>query len=387
MNNINSYFNINNYLTQNTIHSIIFTLILSLITGLLIFILNYNNTTNKNILHSLLFSILCLISAFIIIWLIYIIINFSGYSPLLLKIFICIIIILFLYKTFHTKLPVGNSNKNAFYGLISNIILYIYCLFNDNIKNVKHFSKLHYTEVTEGTGDTYTYGCIFLIILTIILLLIYYETPILFNKMNLQGGQQLINNPINLNSEKILGNYLELNGNNNLNYTYAISFWFYLNATSNTNASYSKYTTLLNYGNKPNISYNSSINSLLITIEQKDLNSSNSNKLTDFDENNNRILYKKDNILFQKWNNIIINYNGGILDVFLNGELVKSDIGVVPYYKIDNLTIGENDGIIGDICNVVYFNRALNSSNIYYLYNMVKNKTPPILNINNIYNL
>jgi hypothetical protein len=88
-------------------------------------------------------------------------------------------------------------------------------------------------------------------------------------------------------------------------------------------------------------------------------------------------------MLLQKWNNIIINYSGGVLDIFLNGELVKSDIGVIPYHTIDNLTIGQDDGIKGGICNVVYFKRALNSSNIYYLYNMEKDKKLPVLNYNN----
>jgi hypothetical protein len=71
------------------------------------------------------------------------------------------------------------------------------------------------------------------------------------------------------------------------------------------------------------------------------------------------------------------------LDIFLNGELVKSDKNVVPYYNYDNLTIGEDGGIKGGICNVVYFNKPLTSSNIYYLYNMVKTKTPPVLNESN----
>jgi len=87
--------------------------------------------------------------------------------------------------------------------------------------------------------------------------------------------------------------------------------------------------------------------------------------------------------LLQKWNNIIINYNGGVLDVFLNGELVKSDIGVVPYYTLDNLTIGENDGINGGICNVVYFNKPLTATKINNLYNSVKFKTPPTTNDSN----
>jgi hypothetical protein len=67
------------------------------------------------------------------------------------------------------------------------------------------------------------------------------------------------------------------------------------------------------------------------------------------------------------------------MDIFLNGELVKSSMGVVPYYTLDKLTIGEDNGIKGGICNIIYFKNALNSSNIYYLYNMMKNRTPPIL--------
>ena len=119
-------------------------------------------------------------------------------------------------------------------------------------------------------------------------------------------------------------------------------------------------------------------------MQQKDLQKTSDNKLIDFLENGNRIIYKKPNMLLQKWNNIIINYNGGVLDIFLNGELVKSEIGVVPYYTLDSLTIGQENGIKGGICSVVYFNRALTNSNIYYLYNMVKDKTIPVTNDSNV---
>jgi len=113
-------------------------------------------------------------------------------------------------------------------------------------------------------------------------------------------------------------------------------------------------------------------------MEQKNLENTTENKLTDFDNNGNRIIYKNTNIPLQKWNHFIINYNGGIMDIFLNGELVKSVPGVIPYYTLDNLTIGEKNGIKGGICNMVYFRNALTRSNIYYLYNTVKNKTPPV---------
>jgi hypothetical protein len=141
---------------------------------------------------------------------------------------------------------------------------------------------------------------------------------------------------------------------------------------------------LLNFGGKPNVLYNGKTNTLMVTMSQKDLKKTTANNLLEFDEEGNRILYIKHNVLLQKWNNIIINYNGGILDIFLNGELVKSDIGVVPYYTLDSLTIGKAGGIHGGICNVVYFKKALTAMNVYLLYNVVKNKTPPVTNESNL---
>jgi hypothetical protein len=52
------------------------------------------------------------------------------------------------------------------------------------------------------------------------------------------------------------------------------------------------------------------------------------------------------------------------------------------HMKLDNLSVGEVDGIGGGLCNLVYFNKSLNSKNIYYIYNTVKNKTPPIVDDN-----
>ena len=81
----------------------------------------------------------------------------------------------------------------------------------------------------------------------------------------------------------------------------------------------------------------------------------------------------------QKWNHILINYNGGILDVFYNGKLVKSAKNIVPYMELDAMTIGSANGINGAICNVVYYNNVLDSNSILALYNSVKDKTPPTL--------
>jgi hypothetical protein len=220
---------------------------------------------------------------------------------------------------------------------------------------------------------------IVMLCIIILIILLYNIIPAIIQKLNAQGGRQLLNEPINTNVPTIIASYEKLNGSNLFTYQYGISFWFFIHSfPPSTNYNYNKFTSILNYGNKPNILYNPSTNYLMITIEQKGLKEINNN-LLNFDNNNNRIVYETNNVLLQKWNNIIINYSNGTLDVFLNGNLVKSNITVVPYMSLDNLIVGTKNGISGGICNLMYFKKALNAINISYLYNIVKNKSPPII--------
>ena len=212
----------------------------------------------------------------------------------------------------------------------------------------------------------------------IILFLIYYYLPTIQGIIATQGGKMLIDNPISLNMLTILSNYEDLNGSNESTYKFAISFWVNIDAAPpSTNASYSNYTSIMNYGEKPNVLYNPSLNSFMITMQQKDFQEKNVNVVSEFDGNGNRILYTNNNFLLQKWNNVIINYDGGTLDVFLNGDLVRTTIEVIPYITMDALTIGATDGIIGNICNFVYYTNALTTTNIFYIYNSMKNENPP----------
>jgi hypothetical protein len=100
----------------------------------------------------------------------------------------------------------------------------------------------------------------------------------------------------------------------------------------------------------------------------------------ELDASGNIIVYKLQNVLLQKWNNIVINYSNGTLDIFYNGKLMKSVNEAVPQMSKDTLTIGSNNGINGGICNVTFFNTSVTMPQIYYLYNLVKNKTPPVVN-------
>jgi hypothetical protein len=317
-----------------------------------------------------------IIAIFIIVFITYNVQQSTSTTSIVLNILLVCILLTIIYRTIIVDLPYGNSKKNSFFDLIINIIFFIPCI----LSNIFNFLYEFFTEQYKLT----TISSILFLIIAIVLFVVYFSTPVILNKIYSQGGKILVNYPVYIDNSYALGNYETLNGSDKFDYQYGISFWYYLNSIPpNTNPSYTKYTSILNFGEKPNVLYNASSNSLMITMQQTGLQKNTTNKLIDFDDNGNRIVYKQKNVLLQKWNNIIINYNGGILDIFVNGELVKTNIEVVPYYTLDNLTIGEDNGINGSVCNLVYFNKPLTSYNIYFLYNMVKNKTPPVVNDSN----
>ena len=66
----------------------------------------------------------------------------------------------------------------------------------------------------------------------------------------------------------------------------------------------------------------------------------------------------------QKWINLVINYNRGNLDIFMDGQLIKTLPGSV-WKMADELSIaiGENEEVRGGICNVVHFAACFNNTN------------------------
>jgi hypothetical protein len=222
----------------------------------------------------------------------------------------------------------------------------------------------------------------------------------IYNKVSLRGGETFVTTPINLNEQHTLATYEQLNGQIDIgndaakemevynyfktkqksifNYTYGLSFWVYIDSAGpNTNASYSKYTSILNYGQKPNILYKASTNTLIVTFNARD--DQDIEQLNESNDHQGIIAYKNDKFLLQRWNHFVINYNGTNLDIFLNGELVKANIKATPSMKLDSLVTGTEQGIYGGLCNLVYYRKPLTFNQIYYIYNMLKDKKPPIL--------
>lgn len=312
------------------------------------------------------------VSGVFLIWLATTIQNFSGQksiNSLILNLLLLLVIFTLIYKTIFVELP-GNANskKNAFFSLLKDLIFYIPCIFLGGLnKTIELFTQ-------DGKLNTDFISSATLLILAIVILVLYTKVSWFEDNIVLQGGKQLVNMPVFTSDLNSLASYEDLNGTTDeFDYKYGLSFWFYINAEApNT----SQYKSLLNYGNKPKISYNPTTNTLMITVKQDGLTKEN-HKMYEFDENGNRIIYKRENIELQKWNNIIINYAAGTIDIFYNNTLVKSEMNVVPYMSLDTMTVGDENGINGKICNVVYFKEPLKYINMYYLYYLVKGRNPP----------
>ena len=248
-------------------------------------------------------------------------------------------------------------------------------------------------------ADTDPSGLVALILI-LLAFAVYFFSQMIYNKVSLRGGETFVTTPINLNEQHTLATYEQLNGQIDIgndaakeleiynyfktkqksifNYTYGLSFWVYIDSDGpNTNASYSKYTSILNYGQKPNILYKASTNTLIVTFNARD--DQDIEQLNESNDHQGIIAYKNDKFLLQRWNHFVINYNGTNLDIFLNGELVKANIKATPSMKLDSLVTGSEPGIYGGLCNLVYYRKPLTFNQIYYIYNMLKDKNPPIL--------
>ena len=177
-------------------------------------------------------------------------------------------------------------------------------------------------------------------------------------------SSSLLGDPIYTDIETTIGTEENLTTQSDSNYQYALSMWFFIHDQGpNHSAAYNKFTRLFNYGGRPSIVYNAKKNTLRITMLK-------GKKV--------KVIYETTAFAMQKWNNIVINYDKGTLDIFINGVLVASEPGIVPYLLKDNIVVGAHKGISGGICNVVYYTGVLSKDRIENTYYLLKKNNPPL---------
>lgn len=352
----------------NKYYNIILIIIILLIISLYLLILYINpfNLVNINYSIIVLFFILfgVIIKYYEIMYKCNFNINFKKYTLYLIGLLILYIILklIFRYLNKYIDNKIFNLIKDIFiYGLIG--ILIIYIIKKNYIKIFNFFNKLDifrklYNNIKNlYNNNSYSFN---VIIFSLLLLLISF-IPKIYNFINnkFNNATELLEKPIYLNNEYSIN----MNKFINLkkpNYYYAISFWYWINPQSlNTNESYNKYTNIFNYGNKPIVEINPNKNKFRIKYKKND--------------NNVELIYENKIILYQRWNNIFMNFNGSNLDIFFNGKLVASKPNIISKKTFESLILGENNGIHGGISKIIYYDKIIESNTIENIYNNFKN--------------
>lgn len=86
-------------------------------------------------------------------------------------------------------------------------------------------------------------------------------------------------------------------------------------------------------------------------------------------------------IALQKWTHFVIIYDTDNIDVFVNNVLIHSvprTIGKVTTTVRDNFVLGQTNGLMGSVCNIIHSKDAVSKFQISYMYNLNKDLNPPI---------
>jgi hypothetical protein len=124
-----------------------------------------------------------------------------------------------------------------------------------------------------------------------------------------------------------------------MRYSYAIRFKLFLHQPGSY-TSRNADRRLFSYGDKPLFQYNTSTQTLTISVRGAD------GELAE--------IYRTQDVRYQRWNEFTVNFVDGRVDVLEDGKLIATSADVVPYSSKDSIVIGEAEGVEGGISNVVY---------------------------------
>lgn len=164
-----------------------------------------------------------------------------------------------------------------------------------------------------------------------------------------RGKEVIGNKPLSIDGPNNTATYTELNGDEAPTYAYSFSFWLFLDSfPPSIGVGYTKPTTVLKYGDVLELKYNAMAAEMSVFIKGRE-----------------RVRYAGPPL--QRWNNIVLTCDDGKLDLFVNGDLVRSIDRAIPFIRLDTLQIGVDEGIHGQIANVSYYRTPLQLPMVQYI--------------------
>jgi hypothetical protein len=245
-------------------------------------------------------------------------------------------------------------------GIIMRVIFFIPCMLSDLLSYIGG-------EFARSPFVVYV-----LIAIEALLIFAYFYLPKIISKLAIaSGGENILNNPVSLGKRKSLksiGNlYIkdgikpDLGSYNK----FSVSMWFYIKSMPSNTYPYNEDAIILNLENHPKVVYNGSKNKCIVYL------------------NNTPHEFK---IPLQKWVNLVVVFGSGNIDMFLDGQLIKTvnrDASINLAYT-DTIVVGQDSGLQGKIANITYYQKAIPKLEIIRLYELNRNKDPPINYNNNI---
>jgi hypothetical protein len=279
---------------------------------------------------------------------------------------------------------IGNYLKSlpGWAGFMAYFIFYLPCLFIDFVKYIMNEFKM-------------TSSPIFVILIfEIVLIVLYVYLPWIIQKINsskknellpgsafLDISQTISSSEIN-KLPKFISDRNDLTTQPVYNQNYAFSMWIFLNPQAPNFVGYASESTIFSFnsdesrGGKPKVTYFNDM-----TEDSNSFGKSGKDQYCVYFTNSkkNQGLYKF-SMPAQKWNNLVMNFTSTQADLFINGKLEYTYIfqGNPPSYSpIDFITIGQDKGLDGAICNVTYYPGPLSLIEIANNYNLLSLRNPP----------
>ena len=241
-----------------------------------------------------------------------------------------------------------------------------------------------------------------MLVIEIILIIIYAYLPDITYKITGQDNSiQLLTDIKYLDDGKvILAGSDKLKIPKNLNYdtnsksnyltNYCISMWVYINPHPPSNLAYNKETNILTYGYtdekgiqhvKPMVRYYGGGGGDDQLIERNKYVFYFSKYPPTNQYTTSEHTFYDVTIENQKWNQITLNYNRNKVELYINGTLERTfdmNNNMPEYNDLDQIYIGEENGLDGAICNIVYYRHPLSKDQIALAYNTTNLSNLPI---------
>jgi hypothetical protein len=257
---------------------------------------------------------------------------------------------------------------NPYIGLLFGLLFYIPCLL---LQLLDLLIELPMNEFKKKTPKIAIVVFVLEIIVLLSIIVLCYSYTYVSKKYYYEGGLQILNEPISLNTQTELSNNDTLYGispsdqKTSVRYNFSISTWFYIDSNNN---SINDDLMILNYSYCPFMTYNPSSNILSVHLLDSEKYKECIEKINgppSSEEKNacrissSKIIYSNSNFKLQKWNHTVFVYTNGFLDIFLNNELVKSITLDIPVLEQSTIISGSNNGLNGGICNVLFFKESI----------------------------